>query len=81
MITPLDVALLHRPAPLQLITVEKYLTPWWKDEFHVLSAIFPKTKLCKAIVGYEQKGETVMVNNFINNKIDNRSIFSAHSVY
>jgi hypothetical protein len=28
MMTPLDVALLHRPAPLQLITVEKYLTPW-----------------------------------------------------
>jgi hypothetical protein len=27
MMTPLDVALLHRPAPLQLITVEKYLTP------------------------------------------------------
>ena len=27
MMTPLDVALLHRSAPLQLITVEKYLTP------------------------------------------------------
>jgi hypothetical protein len=75
MMTPLDVALLHKPAPLQLITTEKYFTPWWKDEFHVLTAKFPKTKLYEIIVGYEKKGQTVMVNKSININVDNRCIF------
>jgi hypothetical protein len=72
MMTPLDVALLHRSAPLQLITVEKYLTPWLKDEFQALSEIFHNYSLVTDIK-YLALGCGFLVSNATFNHISVKS--------